>query len=627
MEMLAEILKNIASPLGWTLIHSLWQAAIVSLGIFLIYRVTERASIRYVAGCVGLFVILIAGISTYVVTVSVPDSTVVQRMSLLIENQHTIPSTEADQGSILQMVVSFLDNNMNSLVVLWICGTAFFSLRLTYAWWFTIKLRKSLRFIDNEWCALLQSISNNLEIHRWVALAESASISTPLVIGYLKPVVVVPVGMLSGLTTDEVESILVHELAHIKRHDFLVNLLQSIVEVVFFFNPFVWLISNQIRKQREYCCDDIAVKYGNPLIYVKALAKIEEARIETSLLVLSLAGNKNQLLERIKRLMEKTINTQTAKYKLVPVVLFVVGLICASWLTIKKPMDKRTGTLTLQDTTIKSSSYSKKSVITKEENGEPREDVIYEYEGDVPVDVLAEISEMPPIPPVALPDIHIPPIPSIDPLTPFGIHGFDTIPGNHPHIDEDYWREFSEQFEERFKEQFSEFYKNNEADFEKMMKDMEEQFSKSFDHKAWEEQLRAMANADQMRNLNIDLNEEAIVAQAHAMAELAQTQALRAQEMSDISQNLQFENQERLRALEDNFKRIEKRMRVFEDVVRQEFIKDGYLSEDEPMKDIHWDRNGDIKVNGKKIKESDKKKYNELHEKYMSEVPDGGNKE
>jgi hypothetical protein len=123
----------------------------------------------------------------------------------------------------------------------------------------------------------------------------------PTVIGWLRPVVLLPIASLSGLTTQQIEMILAHELAHIRRHDFIVNLMQAVVETLLFYHPAVWWISQRIRVEREHCCDDVAVAmFGDPLQYARALTRFEELRLDPAHALL--AANGGSLLTRIRRL-------------------------------------------------------------------------------------------------------------------------------------------------------------------------------------------------------------------------------------------------------------------------------------------------------------------------------------
>ncbi len=121
---------------------------------------------------------------------------------------------------------------------------------------------------------------NRMGVLRRVSLRASTLIEAPMAMGWLRPVILVPVGALAGLSTAQIEGLLAHELAHIRRHDYLVNLLQSLAEAVLFYHPAVWWVSRQIRIEREHCCDDLAVAAtgGDVLTYARALAELEFCR-------------------------------------------------------------------------------------------------------------------------------------------------------------------------------------------------------------------------------------------------------------------------------------------------------------------------------------------------------------
>src|SRR6185295_2411884 len=126
-------------------------------------------------------------------------------------------------------------------------------------------------------------------------------VQAPTVVGWLRPVVLVPVGALAGLPADQVEALLLHELAHIRRHDYLVNILQNVAESLLFYHPAVWWISGHIRAERELCCDDMAVFVcGDSLSYARALAQLESFRPAQ---VSALAANGGSLADRIARLL------------------------------------------------------------------------------------------------------------------------------------------------------------------------------------------------------------------------------------------------------------------------------------------------------------------------------------
>ncbi len=138
-----------------------------------------------------------------------------------------------------------------------------------------------------------------------VRLLLSARANVPMVIGFFKPVILMPVAALAQLSTQQVEAILLHEIAHIKRYDYLINMLQAVVETLLFFNPFIWLISAEIRREREHCCDDLVLACTQaPLPYASALTALASYGGTTSSLAVAATGNSHQLFNRIQRIME-----------------------------------------------------------------------------------------------------------------------------------------------------------------------------------------------------------------------------------------------------------------------------------------------------------------------------------
>ena len=133
-----------------------------------------------------------------------------------------------------------------------------------------------------------------------VEILESAAVAVPTLVGWVKPVVLLPAAALAGLTAVQLEAILAHELAHVRRHDYLVNLLQSIVETLLFYHPAVWWVSAEVRAEREHCCDDLAIAVcGDRLVYVSALAELTSIERQ----VFALAATDGSLLTRVRRIL------------------------------------------------------------------------------------------------------------------------------------------------------------------------------------------------------------------------------------------------------------------------------------------------------------------------------------
>ncbi|MBL7712122.1 MAG: M56 family metallopeptidase [Chitinophagaceae bacterium] len=150
---------------------------------------------------------------------------------------------------------------------------------------------------------LLHSLMLKLGLRRPVRLLIAVQASVPMVTGFRKPLILLPAASVRELSSKELETILLHELAHIKRQDFLVNMLQSVVEAILFFNPFVWLISGIVRREREYCCDDLVLSHtGGRLDYARALTTV--AGLDKGALAMAAGGRPGHLMLRIRRIVE-----------------------------------------------------------------------------------------------------------------------------------------------------------------------------------------------------------------------------------------------------------------------------------------------------------------------------------
>jgi GWxTD domain-containing protein len=184
----------------------------------------------------------------------------------------------------------------------WFAGVAFFYARAMAGWIAVERLRRrGVCTVPPGWQARLNELAARMRLTRPVALLESCLTDTPVLIGYLRPVVLLPLGCLTGLSAGQVECILLHELAHIRRHDYLVNLLESVVEGLLFYHPAVWWVSRVVRAERENCCDDRVVEImGDARAYAATLAVLEERRSLGPQAALAATGG--SLIERIRRL-------------------------------------------------------------------------------------------------------------------------------------------------------------------------------------------------------------------------------------------------------------------------------------------------------------------------------------
>jgi beta-lactamase regulating signal transducer with metallopeptidase domain len=272
--------------LGWTLIQFLWQGTVIALlfaGVRALASRSMTVHSRYILSCSVLGIMVAAPVVTFLVRPDAPPLTSWPLPSL--DSWHAV---------------------LPWLVAAWFCGVLALSVRLVGGWRVTARLRSTgVRPVQREWCQRLEALISQIGVSRPVQLLTSSRVEVPTVVGWLKPVILVPVGALTGLPADHVEALLAHELAHIRRYDYLVNMLQSVAESVLFYHPAVWWISGQVRAERELCCDDIAVRAsGDVLTYVHALAALESYRPAQSRH--ALAANGGSLLNRIRRLVGQT---------------------------------------------------------------------------------------------------------------------------------------------------------------------------------------------------------------------------------------------------------------------------------------------------------------------------------
>lgn len=194
--------------------------------------------------------------------------------------------------------------------------------------------RSSIIATPPQLLSLLHTLQARLQMSAGVQLLLSARAQVPMVLGSLRPVILLPAAIVTQLTPQQLEAILLHELAHIKRHDYLANILQNIAETILFFNPFAWQISAIIRREREHCCDDLVLDHTRePLYYATALATLAASNGTASTFAMAATGSSNQLFNRIKRIME--MKKKPMSYSRMAAAIMVAGAVVCSiaWLT------------------------------------------------------------------------------------------------------------------------------------------------------------------------------------------------------------------------------------------------------------------------------------------------------
>lgn len=325
--------------LSWTLLHSLWQGAIVALcaGILFFGTAYLSARIRYHL-LLGLMVLFVGMVGlTFGAEWDEYEKRSNETPELLAEFQYegtTVTSIFAEPETIhldkKQPWVQLFERYKGLLLFAWGLILLFKSLKMSLDLAYIYRIRKvQTRPMDASWNARLQALSKRLGITQKVGLLESGIIPGPASLGVFKPLILLPIGMINHLTVAQVEAILLHELAHIRRSDYLVNVLQRLLENVFFFNPALLWLSHRIREERENCCDDLALQVlQDKQLYAQTLLRFQEYQWREPQYVQAFGGNKMPLLTRIKRILNRQDYRALQVYEKVALIfsLLVVGV-------------------------------------------------------------------------------------------------------------------------------------------------------------------------------------------------------------------------------------------------------------------------------------------------------------
>jgi uncharacterized protein (TIGR03435 family) len=302
---------------GWTLVHFVWQgAAIGAIAFVLLWRLRNHPpQARYAVACGALVAMAAAPLIT-AAALSPSHETTDSAAGL----QVPLPAGPGDDAvpdalSILSNLtmarglsnVQLAPANARAwvplVVLLWITGVGVLLLRLAGGWWRIHRLHRASRAATpSMWTAAAVHIAASLGLNRPIRVVDTALVDTPTVIGWLKPVILLPIAAFAGLSPLQVDAILAHELAHIRRHDFLVNLLQTLAETLLFYHPAIWWLSARIRAEREQCCDLVALTVCRDAVsYAEALVELEGRRSVHSRLALAATGG--TLMVRVRRLL------------------------------------------------------------------------------------------------------------------------------------------------------------------------------------------------------------------------------------------------------------------------------------------------------------------------------------
>jgi bla regulator protein BlaR1 len=308
------ITNQLIQAFSWTLIHSLWQGLLLSVITGGVLMLTKRSSsaIRYNLIFLQLLLFITGCVFTFAWEWNQNELQPVAFLNLQADNIKVYTQT----------AISYFSANAPMILLLW--GILFIArtVQMIGGLAYIRRARYKNIYAPKEiWKEKIVVLCRQLQLKKVVTLFESGYVKMPLVIGHFKPVILIPVGLLSGLPASQVEAVLLHELAHIRRNDYCVNLLQNIAEAIFFFNPGLLWISSLLRDEREHCCDDIALEQTkNKREFIEALISFKE---HSTNFAVAFPGKKNHLLKRVSRIIHNKNNSLNPIEK----VFFMTGIL------------------------------------------------------------------------------------------------------------------------------------------------------------------------------------------------------------------------------------------------------------------------------------------------------------
>jgi len=294
---LPEVWTAAVDALGEALLHFLWQGVVLAALYGLLRPLCASAAARYRLGMVTLIAMLVVPVATvfrvWPTVASGADALFVSGAQGLVAM-----AGQTVSRSRVQPVLPWL-------VALWSCGVLLLSVRSFWQWHTLQRLLRGAHAIGACWDARLACWHQRFGLRRPVRVLCSARAITPMLIGWIKPAILLPASLLSGFPPQQVELILAHELAHVRRWDYLANLAQVLIETVLFYHPAVHWVGRHVRHAREECCDDLVLQAGtsaSALTYARALAGLEELRLDLGALTPALGADGGVLIDRIRRI-------------------------------------------------------------------------------------------------------------------------------------------------------------------------------------------------------------------------------------------------------------------------------------------------------------------------------------
>ncbi len=304
----------LVEKLGWILLHSLWQGAVIGLLIAGALRGLQRASsnLRYILAFSALTLLMVTPVITVLCAketfvfglgkgqIHVGENRAMDQEARVYNSAGKFRQAARPENRV-EKTIRYLNQSLPAVTSCWGIGLILVSIwHLGGYWRSRCWIRRGMFELDPYHSQRIQTLIRKMNLKQAVRVMQTCCLDVPAVIGAFKPVVLIPTSLLTGMDREALEAIVIHELVHIRRYDYLMNIVQTVIESLMFYHPVVWWLSRRIRQEREHCCDDLTVGFlGDEVLYIKSLVSLEETRDRIRWAV---AANDGDLFHRIRRL-------------------------------------------------------------------------------------------------------------------------------------------------------------------------------------------------------------------------------------------------------------------------------------------------------------------------------------
>jgi len=329
MSTLFQFEEQTINALVWTIVHSLWQFTLIGvvMSVFLKLYQHKESKIRYRLALSSLFLSIIAAACTFLYYQMANES--INSNEVFISSVIQINPANGEKD-ITTSLFAWIDAYHTPIFFTWLVGVILFSIKFIFSLGYVEFLsRTSIPLCCQDTYRSFRKVCNYYRIGDNIRIGESKYVKSPMILGIIKPVILFPVGILNQLDLKETEAILAHELAHFIRKDIYINIIQTLIEVLFYYHPAIWWISANIRLEREICCDDLAVSFlGNNIQYAKTLVKMQDIYITgtSPQLALNFSKKESFFSNRIKRILNMAQTRNYLREKIITS-LILIGLV------------------------------------------------------------------------------------------------------------------------------------------------------------------------------------------------------------------------------------------------------------------------------------------------------------